>query len=216
MAPATFLFADMAGFTALTEAHGDADAAELAARFCREVRQSLAEDASVVKTIGDAVMVRCMSPESAVALGVGLTGEDMADHGFPQVRVGIHHGPAVERDGDWYGATVNVAARIAGLAAAGEVLLTDAVAAAGPLPAGVVLEDLGPQNLRHVGEPVRILRANAPGQGRRMFVDPVCRMTVSSRRAAGHLSHEGRTFWFCSLECAGKFAARPERFLSGD
>src|SRR5918995_3485937 len=124
----TFVFADIAGYTALTEAHGDADAADLAAQFCRAISQvAAASGGEVVKTIGDAVMVRHSVPSDAVSLGLTAAHEVIAGHGFPAVRVGMHHGPAIAREGDWFGATVNLAARVAAVAAGGEVLLTGAV-----------------------------------------------------------------------------------------
>ncbi len=65
----TFLFADLAGFTALTEAHGDEEAADLAAEFFDCVRDLLPDyGGEEVKTIGDAVMVRCDRPDAAVEL----------------------------------------------------------------------------------------------------------------------------------------------------
>jgi adenylate cyclase len=119
----TFLFADIAGYTALTEAHGDLDAAELAATFCR----ASTTGGELVKTIGDAVMVRHADPADAVALGLMAAHDVIAGHGFPAVRVGMHHGPAIARAGDWFGATVNLAARVAAVAAGGEALLTETV-----------------------------------------------------------------------------------------
>src|SRR3954470_17663694 len=102
---ATFLFADIAGFTALTEAHGDHDAAALVADFCRSVRAELpASGGTEVKTIGDAVMLTIPDPAAAIRLGLRITHELMRGHGAPAVRVGLHHGPAVERDGDYFGA----------------------------------------------------------------------------------------------------------------
>src|SRR5712691_6014424 len=93
-APQTFLFADLAGFTALTEAHGDEQAADLAAEFCRSVEQILpAEGSEVIKTIGDAVMLRVSDPADAVRLGMRIAHEIGAQHGFPIVRVGMHTGP---------------------------------------------------------------------------------------------------------------------------
>jgi hypothetical protein len=100
----TFLFADLAGFTAMTEAHGDEEAADLAGEFCRAVRALLADHrAEEVKTIGDAMMIRAEDPSQAVELGLRIVEEVGAQHGFPAVRVGINTGPAVERDGDWFG-----------------------------------------------------------------------------------------------------------------
>src|SRR3954467_10164938 len=98
--PATFVFADIAGFTALTEAHGDEQAAELVAEFCGAVQSELpASGGSQVKSIGDALMLRVPDPAAAIRLGLRIANGIMRDHGAPAVRVGLHHGPALERDG---------------------------------------------------------------------------------------------------------------------
>lgn len=99
----SFLFADLAGFTALTEAHGDHDGAEIAEHFVDAVKGLLpAERAEVVKTIGDEVMVRTRRASDAVDLGRRIV-DELARHRSPPVRVGIHSGPAVEVEGDWFG-----------------------------------------------------------------------------------------------------------------
>ena len=113
----TFLFADLAGFTALTEAHGDDQAADLVGGFCAAVRELLAaHQAREVKAIGDALMLRAVDAAAAIRLGLCIVHDVGAQHGFPLVRVGMHTGPAVERDGDWFGATVNLAARVSAAA----------------------------------------------------------------------------------------------------
>ena len=122
----TFLFADLAGFTALTEAHGDEDAAELVADYFKAVRALLSEHTEEIKVIGDELMLRCDQAVGAVKLSLAIVHDVGAQHGFPSVRAGLHTGPAVERQGDWFGATVNLAARIAGLARGGEILVSEA------------------------------------------------------------------------------------------
>ena len=108
---ATFLFADIAGFTALTEAHGDEFAIELVVAFSEIVEAQLPRIMGAhLKTIGDAVMLRVPAPADAVRLGLWITHDAMRDHGSPAVRVGLHHGHAIERNGDYFGASVNLAA----------------------------------------------------------------------------------------------------------
>lgn len=212
---ATFLFADIAGFTALTEAHGDEDAAQLAADFCHEVRRVVPDyGGEHVKNIGDALMLRMRDPAAAVRLGLWITHELMSEHGSPSVRVGLHHGPAVRRDGDYYGASVNLAARISGEASANDVLMTAGTAAlAGDLP-NVVYEPRGRRQLRHVHEPVELVGAVRTGEsaGAGLMFDPVCRMAVDPSHAAGQLVHRDETHWFCSLECAAAFARSPDSY----
>lgn len=214
----TFLFADLAGFTALTEAHGDEQAADLAADFCDFVRTLLPEHgAEEVKTIGDAVMVRCEEARDAIELGLRIVEEIGARPQYPIVRVGMHTGTAVERGGDWFGAAVNLAARVSGMAGGDEVLITETTRdAAGELD-GVELRQRGRQRFKNIKEPIRIYRAARPGQASEgMPVDPVCRMAVVPDQAAGSLTHEGREYFFCSLECAQAFAASPDDHVGSE
>jgi adenylate cyclase len=213
---ATFVFADIAGFTALTEAHGDEQAAMLVADFGEAVKGVLPAGAAHVKTIGDALMLRVPDPGDAILLALELTHGLMQGHGAPAVRVGLNHGPAVERDGDYFGATVNLAARVSGLASGGEVLVTGPTAALVPDLEGVFYESRGRQALRGVREPVEIFAAvhqSESAQGG-LPVDPVCRMAVDPDRAAGRLLYDGNAYFFCTLTCAGEFAREPERFVA--
>jgi len=212
---ATFVFADIAGFTALTEAHGDEDAAALVADFCAAVREELpAAGGTQVKAIGDAVMLSIPDPGAAILLGLRITHELMLGHGGPAVRVGLHHGSAVERDGDYFGAAVNLAARVSAEATGGEVLLTGRTAALAPELDGVLYEPRGRRALRNVREPVELFAAVRIGESRAAMLpcDPVCRMAVDPERAAGRLVYQGTTYFFCTLACAAQFAAHPERF----
>jgi adenylate cyclase len=122
----TFVFTDLVGFTALAAAEGDDRAAEVALEFYARVRTLLSEHrAEEIKTIGDALMLRCDDAADAVRLGLRIVRELEALPGFPVARVGVHTGSAVARDGDWYGTTVNVAARLCTAAGAGSVLVSE-------------------------------------------------------------------------------------------
>jgi adenylate cyclase len=214
---ATFVFADIAGFTALTEAHGDEEAVKLVEELSEGVEAELpAIQGEYVKTIGDALMLRIPAPGDAVLLALRIANDLLSAHGAPTVRVGLHHGPAVERKGDYFGASVNLAARVSALASGGEVLLTGQTAALAPDLEGVLYESRGRQTLRNVAEPLEIFAALRVGEAAegRLPVDPVCRMAVDPDRAAGRLLHNGSTYFFCSLSCAGEFARQPERFTS--
>jgi adenylate cyclase len=214
----TFLFADMAGFTALTEMMGDHEAVAVTEQFFARARELLGEyGATEVKTIGDALMLRVEDAAQAIRLGVRLANEVGVRHGLPSIRVGMHTGTAVPRGDDWLGATINLAARVSGAAAGGEVLLTDSTRSAAGQLSDVDLVEHGRQRMRNIAEPVRLLRAVPLGGERSadaLPIDPVCRMAVDPARQAGALVYEGREYRFCSLECAQRFAAEPERYIS--
>jgi class 3 adenylate cyclase len=151
----TFIFSDLVGFTALTEANGDDRAAELALDFYGRVRTMLDDHcAEEVKTIGDAMMLRCDEPAPAVRLGLRIVSGLEAVPGFPAVRVGMHTGPAVEREGDWYGATVNVAARLCSAAGGGEVLVGESTLKAAGRLRKVELAERRLHWLKNVTEPI--------------------------------------------------------------
>lgn len=198
--PQTFLFADLAGFTALTEAHGDEQAADLVDDFCRRARALLpAYDSEEVKAIGDALMIRSADAAQGVRLALELTTRIGARHGFPAIRVGVHTGPAVERSSDWFGAAVNLASRVSGAAAAGDVLATAATrdAASSALPT-LEFRYLGSRRFKNVREPVEVYAVADPTDGSRRcmrpVVDPVCRMRVDPSRSEAHRDHrESRT-----------------------
>lgn len=213
----TFMFADLAGFTALTEAHGDRAAADLAQSFCELAREELGPyDAEEVKTLGDAILLRAGKPAEGVELGLRISVRVAATPGFPVLRVGMHTGSAVERDGDWFGSTVNLAARVAAAAGGDEVLLTESTReGAGEMP-GVELEALGRHSFRNVAERIPLYRALPSRAQTPSTVDPVCRMSVDPARSAGHLKHGTANFHFCSLECARQFAADPDVYVNAN
>ena len=211
----TFLFADLAGYSALTEAHGDEHAADAAAEFVRAVRKLLDQhSAEHVKAIGDAVLVRVAHPRPGLELAHRIICDLGARHRGLGIRVGIHTGTAVERDGDWFGSAVNVAARVSALAEPGEVLLTAAtLKAAGPQASA---RSRGAQQLRNIAHPIEIfaLTFSEQGTGPPLVIDPVCRMAVDPDRAAERITHCGSEYVFCSAECAGAFRRDAERYSS--
>lgn len=149
-------------------------------------------------------------------LGVRIAHDVGGRHGFPVIRVGMHTGPATQRDRDWFGATVNLAARISALAGCDEVLLSDATRTQAGTLDGIVLRERGRRPLRNVAEPVllfEVLRETGRSTSG-LPVDPVCRMAVDPDNAAGSLRHDGVTYYLCSLPCVHSFTERPDRYTS--
>jgi adenylate cyclase len=117
-------FADLAGYTRLTEEEGELEAVDAVERFVEAVEMTLPDDARVIKTIGDEVMIVGSDPAALTDWAVGFQ-QLYSDR--PEPRIAIHYGDALYRDGDYYGRDVNIAARVAARSAAGEVLVTRAI-----------------------------------------------------------------------------------------
>lgn len=208
----TFGFVDLAGFTALTEAHGDADALILLERFVELTENAVAGYGTVVKTIGDAVMLRFSSPTPALQAMSRLIADVGAEQGFPVLRAGLHHGPAIARGPDFFGATVNLAARITGEAHGSQLLATAIVAIAAD-ELGMEAIDLGEFRLRNLIDAVRLFEIVLVPSEVPNATDPVCRMRVEHRYAVGRIRHAGDDYWFCSLKCVAAFAAAPGKYV---
>jgi class 3 adenylate cyclase/YHS domain-containing protein len=204
----TFGFIDLAGFTTLTEEQGDEDAADVATRFADLTRSCLGARDRLVKTIGDAVLITSPDPASGVMLVERLLTHAAADPRFPSLRAGLHHGDAVLRDGDVFGAAVNLAARVAAEAHAGEVLGTEPIARAARA-AGIAVADLGAVHLKNVTGAIPLFSLALILGATETPVDPVCQTAVDRRSAVGHLRFKETEYWFCSLACAAAFASNP-------
>jgi adenylate cyclase len=155
--PPAIAFLDLGGYTRLIEEAGDEAAAELAAGLQELVQQASGEHAGeAVKLLGDGIMFHFRDPAKAVACSLDLV-ERAAQIGLPPARVGINAGPVVFRDGDYFGRTVNVAARIADYARPNEVLVSESVVEHAADAAA--FEPIGEIALKGLIEPVSLLRA---------------------------------------------------------
>jgi adenylate cyclase len=151
-------FLDLTGYTHLTEQQGDATAAALAETLAVLVNRSSREHGGVpVKWLGDGVMVHFQEPAGAVLSALGLVAQ-LPQAGLPPAHVGVAAGPVVAQGGDYFGRTVNLAARIAAHAGAGQVLVSGSVVETAP-PQGVAFVDVGEVGLKGFARPVRLLEA---------------------------------------------------------
>jgi adenylate cyclase len=148
-------FADLAGYTRLTEEEGELQAVDAVERFVEAVEVTLPDDARVIKTIGDEVMVVGSDPAALTDWAVGF---QRLQSERPLPRIGIHYGEALYRDGDYYGRDVNIASRVAARSAGGEVLVTrPVVEAAG---SHLDFDRIGEVRLKGFTEPTEIFLAH--------------------------------------------------------
>lgn len=207
--PVSVLFVDLAGFTPMTEAMGDAAAATVLERFSDLVREAASEcDGRVLKQIGDEFMLIFPSATQAVRCGRSMMAKAAAEQQFPDLRLGAHTGSALYREGDYLGTTVNVAARVASVANRGQFLVTTAVYK--ELEPAVETTSIGVHPLKGVTDAVELFevatrRADRP-------VDPVCGMVIDPASCSITLDWHGRPLFFCSEECRGRFTDDPDRY----
>lgn len=213
----TFVVADLAGYSALTEAHGDHAAADAATAFCESVRiLAEAQGGEHVKTMGDAILLRFADAAAAADVALTITTELGARHRALNVRIGVNTGTAIRRDGDWFGAAVNIASRVADVADGGQIIVTPRTrtAAVHRIPLDR-FRSVGTHRLKNIAEGIELYELMAPADADavRLEVDPVCRMLVEQGQAHSHLTQDGLEYTFCSAECRRAFDEAPERYL---
>lgn len=156
--PVALCFIDLTGFTRYTEEEGDLEALDVVENFVATVEATLPPEATIVKTIGDEVMIVSPDAASLTEWAVRLLARLPQR---PQPRVGIHCGEAVYRDGDYFGGQVNLAHRVVNRAQAGEVLATDRVIATIEDREGLAFEPIGEAKLKGFPTPTPLFMVRA-------------------------------------------------------
>ena len=158
--PPAIAFLDISGYTRLTEERGDEAALDLATALGRIVHRSCARHGGrTVKWLGDGVMSHFPEPARSVVACLEMVAA-VAEDGLPPAHVGISSGPVLTQQGDYFGRTVNAAARIAEYARQGEVLVTEGVVEASrALDGSVAFELIGPVELKGLSGALSLYRA---------------------------------------------------------
>ena len=157
--PPAICFVDLTGYTQLTEERGDAVAAEVAGRLAALVTDiARRRGGRPVRWLGDGGMFHFREPRMAVLAGLDVV-EGAPSAGLPAAHVGIHTGPVIAQDGDVYGRTVNLAARIASYAQAGQVVVSEDTAHRSDHEDTLRFHPLGPVELKGVARPLALYQA---------------------------------------------------------
>ena len=212
---ATFCFVDIAGYTALTDAHGEVAAADLVDSFSELIRTVVKPPGQIQELIGDCAFL--VFPDPFVARdALSVLYKDIANRtSFPIVRAGLHHGPALLRGNRYYGSTVNLAARVAAQAKGGQILGTKRIVEILRHAGGsdIEVEHQGLVSLKNLPQPVDLYELVLSGFSHEYAIDPVCKMQVDKRGAAGELHFDEKKYWFCSLSCVERFAKEPSSYV---
>ena len=206
---ATVLFVDLSRFTTLTDVHGDRTALDVADRFIDAARAAAREfGGRPVKPLGDGALLVFDDPSAAVS-AADATSHRLHDlDAMPEMTGGATTGPVIARDGDVFGSTVNLAARLADLATDGELRVdhpTARVAADG----GWQVEPLGSVEVEGLLDPRTLFRLLLchPDD---CVVDPVCGMRITPGVSTPTLTTGDERIWFCSASCRDRHAAALE------
>jgi class 3 adenylate cyclase/YHS domain-containing protein len=209
-----FVIADLSGYTAFTEAHGNREAARTVTRYREIARSAIAPGARLLDSVGDELLIVAEAAADAVRTAIRLGSAIESEPFFPAVRCGINQGLVAEAGDRYYGAALNLTARVAAHARGGQILCTAPVAADAASVEGLCFTPVGRAAFKNVVEPIEIFEIAAVGVvGEGATIDPVCRMQVRPQTAPARLPFAGDTYFFCSFECARSFAERPQIYV---
>jgi adenylate cyclase len=214
---AGIVFADLSSFTALTEAMGDVRAAAIVSRFGDLVHQATARcGGRVVKQIGDAVLLVFYWPQAAVTCALEIVARVAAEPSFPAARASVHWGLVVYREGDYFGTSVNLAARLVTGAERHQVVVSTAARERAADMTGIEFVPLGARSLKGLSLPQELYEVRplerTPATRLR---DPVCHMELTPAELTARLDVRGSERVFCSEACLRRFVAAPEQYAAG-
>ena len=212
---ATFCFVDIAGYTALTDSHGERAAADLVDGFNGRVWSAVDGRGHVQELSGDSAFLVFPDPVVAMQAIAILYREIAGMQDFPMLRCGLHHGSALLRSKRYFGSTINTAARTVAQAGRGEVMCTAPVAQAlaSSAAANYPITHVGKVKLKNLADGVDLYRIALAESCDQFAIDPVCQMQVDTRTTAASSWLNGRQYWFCTVACCRRFEAAPSNFV---
>lgn len=212
---ATFCFVDIAGYTALTDCHGERAAADLVDEFVRLVHAAVESRGKVQELSGDNAFLVFPDPAFAMLALDALYASIAKLPEFPLLRSGLHHGPSLFRMNRYFGSTINIAARASAHAEAGEIVCTAAAAQmlAAQNSTLFSIHPLGSFKLKNLPRRYELHRITLAQIARAIAIDPVCLMQVDTHLATADAWFDRKQYFFCSAKCSHRFSMAPSEFL---
>ena len=199
------LIADLSGYTALTETHGAASAADLIDTYIEIVTNSLVGNASLHQNVGDEVLIISPSPDHLLSTAIMLLQNASGEANFLQVHGALHYGKVVNRNNNFFGSTINITSRMASHASAGTFLCSKEFLNALSDNANHATSK-GKYRFKNISEEKEVFEIKMNKQ-EHLFIDPVCRMIVHKEgRSVAHPVESN--IFFCSHNCLEMYLKR--------
>jgi class 3 adenylate cyclase len=210
---ASFLIADLAGYTSLTEAHGDISAANLVSRYIEIVKESLNENTNLIERIGDEVLITSGNPKSILETAINIFNKTEKEPNFPSIHVGLHAGKIIERSGRYFGNTLNLTSRICSYSRAGQILCSHEFLKLVRNRGKYDFLKLGDIRFKNVTKSIAVYEIIIESSRKNLSIDPICKMQVDIDNPPAKIPYKDKTYFFCSYKCSKKFINNPEDFI---
>ena len=188
-------------------------AAEIVTRYMEIVQNSLHHDTRLVEQVGDEVLIVSPSADSILSTAIEIRNNIEREPFFPTIHAGLHAGMILEVDGKYFGTTLNLTSRIVAYAKTNQILCTEPFCDLAGNLEGIEFHALGSVKFKNIVEPVAIFEIlTQHREDNTPILDPVCRMLVNPNTALAQQSYKGKTYYFCSSDCAKIFGQGPEDY----
>jgi class 3 adenylate cyclase/YHS domain-containing protein len=191
------LMADLSGYTALTETHGAATAADIIDTYLKIVDDCLVGDATLHQCVGDEVMI-IASPDHLLSTAIVLIQNCSKEKNFLQIHGALHYGKILKRNNNYFGAPVNLTSRIAGKANKGSFWCSTEFVNALSDKSAFTFSSQGKHSFKNVNEEIEVFELIIENP-HSVYVDPVCRMLIHTKETA--TPHPEKDIFFCSENC---------------
>jgi adenylate cyclase len=192
------LMADLSGYSALTETHGAVTAADLIDKYISLAENCLVGDCRLHQQTGDEIMFVSDSSDVMLATAKQLAANTAKVEYFLQVHGGLHYGKVLKRGANYFGSTVNLAARIAAKAAAGTFYCSAEFIDSITDKSACIFQSQGNHPLKNINEEKELFELNID-KLKTNYIDPVCRMLILHTASA--FRHPNEEIYFCSSQC---------------
>jgi adenylate cyclase len=193
------LMADLSGYTALTETHGAAAAADLIEKYIHIVKKCLVGDSELHERTGDEIMLIAPTPDHLLATACMIGRNTSNEEFFLQVHGGLHYGKVLKRAESYFGSAINLTSRIAAKSAAGTFWCSDDFVNALTDRSAFTFSYTGNHLFKNISQEKEIFELCIDAN-KEYHIDPVCRMLIlDPQNAITHPRHSGH--YFCSREC---------------
>jgi class 3 adenylate cyclase/YHS domain-containing protein len=197
------MMADLSGYTAMTEIHGADSAVSIIDKYLSIVKKSLVGSSRLHERVGDEMIIVADTAEDLAYTATFLFEHAYNENEFLPLHAGIHYGPIVKKDGDYFGSTINTASRITSVAQKGQIVCSAEFLNQLPKGHPYIVSPKGMHTFKNLLKPVELFQMSCciEYMSKKYVIDPVCHMLIKTPETALQLLHEEELHYFCSENC---------------
>jgi len=197
------MMADLSGYTAMTEVHGAGSAITMIDKYLAIVKKSLVGSSHLHERVGDEMIIIASSAEDLAYTATMMFEHAHEENQFLPLHAGLHYGPIIKKDGDYFGTTINTASRITSVAEKGQIICSADFISQLPVNHPFILAGKGLRQFKNLLKPVDLFEMSCciEYMTRKYVIDPVCHMLIKTPDTALQWQHNEESYYFCSENC---------------